>query len=192
MSESKEEQVVRLLRTGLDHYGDGDDVQAVEAWRQVLELEPSNAKARDFLADASRSGPAKEVLAALDTAESVITDARALVDAGELEDALEIMQSGSVELGSSLEIEALIELVRVELVKRYRDRLGDMASVPVVHGDPARLTQFNLPANAGFILSLLDGSTPLTDLVTLSGMDAFDALRTLVGLVDAGIVELRA
>jgi hypothetical protein len=192
MSESKDEQIARLLRAGLDYFGDGDDVQAVDSWRQVLELDPGNAEARDFLADAPRSGPAKEILEALETAQSVIGDARGLVRGDQLEGALELMQSGSVEAGSNLEIEALIELARVELVKRYRDRLGDMASVPVVQGDPKRLTQFNLPANAGFLLSLLDGSTAVADLITLSGMDAFDALRTIVGLVDAGIVELRA
>jgi hypothetical protein len=52
--------------------------------------------------------------------------------------------------------------------------------------------KFNLPAQAGFMLSLIDGDTSVGDIVSLSGMDSFEALRVLNGLVDAGIVSLGA
>ena len=50
--------------------------------------------------------------------------------------------------------------------------------------------KFNLPTTAGFVLSLVDGSTSVNDLMSLSGLDAFDTLRILTGLIDAGIVEI--
>ena len=52
------------------------------------------------------------------------------------------------------------------------------------------ITKFNLPSDAGFLLSLVDGSTSVADLVSLSGMDAFEALRTFRGLLETGIVGM--
>ena len=42
------------------------------------------------------------------------------------------------------------------------------------------------------MISLIDGTTRVADLISLSGMDAFEALRILGNLLDADIVELRA
>ena len=54
------------------------------------------------------------------------------------------------------------------------------------------MLRFNLPANAGFVLSMIDGHTNVSDLLALTGMDPFDALHVFTRLVDAGIVEVRA
>ena len=197
MAESREERIARLLRSGLDHFGDGNEAQAVEVWREVLELDPENEEARDFLGSASISGPARgpgpgskgEVL---DAEDPVVLEARSLIQADELESALELMQRSSSQGDASLEIESLVDLVRVELVVRYRARLGDLSAIPILQGQPEKLTQSNLPANAGFLLSLLDGATSAEELISLSGMDTFDGLRTLGSLVEAEIVELLA
>ena len=34
---AKQKEIARLLRVGLDHYGDGDTDAAVRAWNAVLE-----------------------------------------------------------------------------------------------------------------------------------------------------------
>jgi hypothetical protein len=52
--------------------------------------------------------------------------------------------------------------------------------------------KYNLPATAGFLLSLIDGRTCVDELLALSGMDPFDVLRGLSNLLDAGIVEAAA
>ena len=57
---------------------------------------------------------------------------------------------------------------------------------------PQEVLGFNLPANAGFLLSMIDGNTSVSDLVTLTGMDPFDALQIFHRLMDAGIVEVAA
>jgi hypothetical protein len=38
---------------------------------------------------------------------------------------------------------------------------------------------------------MVDGTTSVADLISVSGMDAFEALHTLSSLMEAGIVEMR-
>jgi hypothetical protein len=57
---------------------------------------------------------------------------------------------------------------------------------------PDQITRFNLPADAGFMLSLIDAKTSFDELLSLSGMEPFEALRIFAGLLDAGIVGVAA
>jgi hypothetical protein len=84
----------------------------------------------------------------------------------------------------------MFELLRARLFQRYRAELGDLSQVPrLVQGAAADLRSRNLPPSAGFLLSMIDGRTPLGDLVSVSGMDRFEALRSLYRMKEAGIVE---
>jgi hypothetical protein len=47
-----------------------------------------------------------------------------------------------------------------------------------------------LPANAGFVLSMVDGSTSVNEILALSGMDPFEAVRVVNKLLEVGIVEV--
>ena len=83
----------------------------------------------------------------------------------------------------------MIELLRAVLFRQYRDALGDLTRVPRVVGDALELQGRNLPPSAGFLLSMVDGQTPLSDLVSVSGMDRFEALRSIHRMQAAGILE---
>ena len=87
----------------------------------------------------------------------------------------------------------MIELLRARLFQRYRAELGDLSQVPrVVAGEKNDLQSRNLPSSVGFLLSMIDGATPLCDLVSVSGMDRFEALRAVCRLHQAGIVTWEA
>ncbi len=193
MGESKEERIERLLREGLDLYG-GDEISAaILSWEKVLELDANNTEALDYLRTAdrrSRPRPAKREKMASAVA-ALLQEARALMRQGEFASALDLLRSASGPDFSGLEFEAVVELVRSRLYRTYCERIGDLQRVPIVRSDIGSLKKFNLPADAGFLLSIVDGATSLSNLVSLSGMDAFEALRTLDGLLDAGIVELQ-
>ncbi len=88
--------------------------------------------------------------------------------------------------------ERVEDMVRGRLVQRYRDRVSDTGAVPRIVIDPSEVTGFDLPADVGFMLSLVDGKTSIDELIALSGMDAFEALRILDELVAAGIAELES
>ena len=85
--------------------------------------------------------------------------------------------------------EATVDLARSRRYAELRTRLGSLSSVPRLQASDADLRGYNLPPNAGFLVSMVDGMTRLSDLISVSGMDAFDVLHTLEGLVNAGLVE---
>ena len=82
-----------------------------------------------------------------------------------------------------------MDLVRSRLLREYRDEIGGRDAVPALCADVEALKGINLPADAGFMLSLVDGTTGLEEIVSLSGMDKFEAIRILRGLRAAGVLE---
>ena len=71
-------------------------------------------------------------------------------------------------------------------------RTNGGAAVLRVKLGPQQIMRFNLPPNAGFVLSMIDGRTSADEIVAISAMDPFEAHHTLAKLLDAGIVEARA
>ena len=65
-----------------------------------------------------------------------------------------------------------------------------MSDGDVMNDQRAKLD--SLLEDAGFILSLVDSSTNFEQLVSLSGMAAFDAFRNLCAMLDAGILGVDA
>lgn len=194
MGESGNSKTQQLLQQGLDHYGAGEIAEAFRAWREVLKHDPGNAEAVDYLESAdrrsSRNLPSSERMP--DAARGFVFEAQRLLDHDDFEGAFDLLRSGAESQESNLGLEAMLELVRSGLFRQYRARMGDLDSVPTLCKDPGDVTKFNLPADAGFMLSLMDGSTSLADLISLSGMDAFVALRIVQQLLDAEIVGLSA
>ena len=183
-----DEQIEELLRQGLDDYGAGDVDAAVAAWRQVLQLDPQHPDALDYI-DAAGSTSQTDIAAELpDALDPLVEDVMTLVAGGKFEAAFDLL-GGDDDL--PLEQAALKDLLRARLTERYRGAL-DLSSVPVISAAPDRIQGTDLPPDAGFLLSLLDGHTQLADVVSLSGMDPFAAFRLVRGLVAAQLVELRA
>jgi hypothetical protein len=185
---SKAEKVSQLLQKGLEFYGAGDVARAFLTWGEALELDPGNAEALDYMRDADRRTKPRGGDAAK---HSLLDEARRLLREGSAEAALELLSSAPGH--RTLEAEAMIELLRAHLFSLYRSELGDLSVVPRLKGGSASdLQSRNLPPSAGFLLSMVDGMTPLSDLVSVSGMDRFEALRSVCRMREAGILELSA
>lgn len=194
MGESKEERVGRLLQEGLDLYGLGEISAAIVTWEKVLELDPSNADALDYIRTADRRKtprPPKKKGQLAGAVAAVLQEARALMRQDDFATALDLLRSAHGQGFDGLEFEATMDLARSRLHRAYQERIPDLGCVPHVDTPPGSLTRFNLPPAAGFVLSMVDGSTSVADLISLSGMDAFEALHALCGLVDVGVVDLR-
>jgi hypothetical protein len=194
MGNSKVKEIERLLRVGLDHYGYDEVGEAILAWRGVLALDPGNAEAADYMKTADRrKHPRPEKTGKVEAAqESATLEARKLIASGQLDGALDLLRSAAGASQLSLELEATVELLRSALLREYRELVGDGSAVPEIATDPAQITKFNLPSDAGFLLSLVDGATTMESLITVSGMDSFEALRTTKSLIDAGIVRMQS
>jgi tetratricopeptide (TPR) repeat protein len=184
------DEIRRLMTRGLDLYALGQVEEATACWRQVLARDPGNAEARDYLQAAV--GDAEGASARAGVGPAGLPEAIALLRAGELQQGLELLETLVGREPNDLEAQAFLELTRGALLRSYRARVGRGAAAPRVRIAPAEVMKYNLPAAAGFLLSLIDGRLSVEELLAVSGMDPFETLRALTNLLDAGIVEARA
>ena len=208
MNESEATRIERLVREGLDCFGEGDVERAVACWEEVLRLDPHHAQALDYLEtarDGEDAGLEDEELEFAESGsgamtgdrresplEALLGEAQGLLRNQDLEGALALFKTAAEMDPRRIEIEGYIDMVRSRLLKGHRERAGGAQAVPRLLVDLSEIMRDNLSSDAGFLLSLLDGATSVEDLVSLSGMDAFEALRILHKLIDAGIVEREA
>jgi tetratricopeptide (TPR) repeat protein len=193
MGEQEAARIERMVREGLDAFGVGDVDRAVECWQGVLRLAPDHAEAREFLETAlsssrdGRLGEAEERGEDPLSSESLLREARELLRQDELESALDHLSLVAQLDPGRTEVQGYIDMVRSRLLRRYRTKVGELGSVLRVVAKAEAIKRYNLGPDAGFLLSLLDGATSVEQLLSLSGMDAFQVLRILCRLLDAGI-----
>jgi len=183
-----EAEIRRLMARGLDLYGLGQVREATECWRRVLALDPEHAEARDFLQTASGEAEAPAPAAG----DAVLEEAVGLLRRGQLAEGLDLLETLAGREPARLDVQAFVELARAALLRVYRQNVGNGGRVPRVRIPSDQVMKYNLPASAGFLLSLIDGQTSVDELFALSGMDPFDVLRGVSNLLDAGIVETAA
>ena len=209
MGESREQRIEALLSEGLNHYGAGEVAEAVACWEEVLRLDPEHADALDYLQtvredetqqaespdagtptrveDAGEPDPAA---APEDDVEGLLERAQEVLGRGDLEGALDLFRAAAERDPQRIEIEGYIDSVRGRLLKTYREQVGDTRAVPRLLVDPDAVTRFDLAPEAGFVLSLVDGTTTIEELIALLPMDAFEAYRILNVLLDAEILAV--
>jgi hypothetical protein len=123
--------------------------------------------------------------------EKLLEGAREALQRDDLEGALELFEAAARSAPERLDAEAYIDMVRTRLLERYRERIGDPTAVPRLALETSAVEDFHLPPDAGFLLSLIDGTTSFGELVSLSGMGPFEAFRILDRLLAAQIVGVR-
>ena len=189
---SKEDRIARLVKEGLDHYGAGEIGRAILAWEEATILDPDCTEAKDYLKTADRRAAPRPMQKGETSraVRAVVLKARQLTADSDFEGALDLLGSAAKADPLSLEVQAGIELVRSHLFRRLRDEVGGLAAVPVMKAQEEELKRLDLPSDAGFMLSIVDGSTSVTDLISASGLDAFQALRALRILIEAGAVGM--
>jgi hypothetical protein len=190
MTDAEQEQIDRLLRDGLDHYGIDEIAEALRLWERVLALDPDNSQALDYLGAAERRSVPRPRKNVDGDAKSALERSRDMMRRGEDAAAYDLLHSLESADKVDLEFEATVDLVRSRLYKGYLERVADMDCVPLMRADLGTLEQYDLPPGAGFLLSAVDGDTSVADLISLSGSDVFQALHVFNGLLDAGILEL--
>jgi tetratricopeptide (TPR) repeat protein len=187
-AESEDKQIEALLAEGLDYYGMGQVERAVACWQRILEIDPGHGEARDFLRTAGFLAEEAPEEAGADAAQ-LLAEPLALIRDGRVEEALVRLETLARRHPGHLDVQGHLELARGWLAPRYGTRIGNGKSVPRVKPEAAALTP-SFTASTRFVLAMIDGSSSVTDICELSGMDRFDVVRALCALLDANAVEL--
>lgn len=223
MTAVKENEIARLLKRGLNHYGLGELDAAIVCWERVRALDPDNQAARDYLETAY------EERAEADQAETPVSASMGVVPVNEDRDdatpqswdfiespelplpeddpdtriaaALEAYKSGKIEeawsylqevareMPERLDVQGYLGLVRTQRAKRFAREIGDKARALRLTRSMGELKALNLRPDEGFLLSQIDGSVTIEELISLSSTDRVRTLETLARFLREGLVE---
>jgi hypothetical protein len=120
-----------------------------------------------------------------------VAEMRERFSLGDYTGALEMAELILAEDPSSLEAAEFGENCRRVLEKMFAAKLGSLERVPVMIVPRTQLRWLSIDHRAGFILSLIDGTSSVEMVLDVSGMPRLDALRILQELVQQRIVSLR-
>jgi HD-GYP domain-containing protein (c-di-GMP phosphodiesterase class II) len=79
---------------------------------------------------------------------------------------------------------------RAELERTYLERIGSLEKIPVLKVGMGQLSKLTLDHQAGFILSMIDGMTPIETLIDVSGIGRVEVLKIVDELVRSGAIVL--
>jgi tetratricopeptide (TPR) repeat protein len=205
------DNVEALLEAGLKAYGNNDAATAARCWRRVLELQPENEQAKDFLLtaglDLSEPRPTQETPLAqvlhLDPsrhAHADTTDPRAalrarvekLVKNRQLEAALDELDRARSMFPDDASISRSVRLLRDRLVFEYGKRLGRLDDIPRLKLSRETIAQQRPTVEELALIKLIDGIASLGDLVRGSQLGRFETYRAFVRFVERGWIDFRA
>ncbi len=81
------------------------------------------------------------------------------------------------------------ESCREMLAQRYLTRLGGRENIPRVTMSAEEMRVLSLDHRAGFLLSFVDGSMSIDEVLDVSAMPELDALRMMFELRMQGVIE---
>jgi tetratricopeptide (TPR) repeat protein len=219
----KENEIARLLKRGLTHYGLGELDAAIGCWERVRALDPDNQAARDYLetayeerAEADQAetpvsasmgvvpideeredatpqswdfAEAPELPLPEDDPDKRIAAALEAYKSGKIEEAWSYLQEVAREMPDRLDVQGYLGLVRTQRAKRFAREIGDKARALRLTRSMGELKALNLRPDEGFLLSQIDGSVTIEELISLSSTDRVRTLETLARFLREGLVE---
>jgi hypothetical protein len=125
------------------------------------------------------------------TIDDPMAEMRERFSLGDYTGALEMSELILAEEPSDLEAAECGENCRSVLEQMYAARLGPLERIPMVVVPRTQMRWLSMDHRAGFILSLIDGSSSVDLILDVCGMPKLDALRILHELVQQKIVAFR-
>ena len=135
------------------------------------------------------SSPAPEITER--TIEDPVAEMRERFSLGDYTGALEMSELILAEEPGNLEAAECGENCRTVLENMFAARLGPLDRVPMVVVPRTQMRWLSIDHRAGFVLSLIDGSSSVEMILDVCGMPRLDALRILHELVQQKIVAFR-
>jgi hypothetical protein len=150
-------------------------------------LSPSSIEAAVLGAIGNSAGP--EISER--TIDDPLAEMRERFSLGDYSGALEMAELILTEDPANLEAAECGENSRTVLEKMLATKIGTLDRIPTVIVPRTQMRWLSIDHRAGFILSLIDGSSSVEMILDVSGMPKLDALRILHELLQQRIVALR-
>jgi len=239
VDDASREEVARLLRRGLNHYGLGDVEAAIGCWEKARKLDPDNRAAHDYLEtayeevgssrkatvdevrhadpcddvvvdDAARGVPTSNTLAPIMPAVSVpLADAPPIGDEfpshssvgdqevrsalehykqGDLKAAFDMLERIAESEPERLDVQGYLVMIRSERAREWASEIGDQGHVLRRTRSMKELMEMNLRPDEGYLLSQIDGTLSIEELLSLSSMERVRTLEILARLLRDNLV----
>jgi tetratricopeptide (TPR) repeat protein len=204
VGDSRHDEVTRLLKRGLNHYGLGDLDGAIACWEQARALDPENQPAgkgfpppREKPApskimtdddDTPKSGPVVE-FEVEDDPDTQLQLALQAYKEGRYDDAWRELNAVAKAQPGRLDVQGYLQLVRTERAQAWAKEIGDQGRVLKRKITTAQVMQLKLKPDEGFMLAQIDGRLTIADLISLSTSDRVRTLEVIAKLLRDEIVE---
>ena len=117
-------------------------------------------------------------------------DVRELYDAGDYRSALVMAESILEADPEHDEARAYATSCRETLAQKYLSRLGGLTKILRVAMPPDEIRWLSLDHKAGFLLSCIDGTSSIEEVLDVACMHEFEAIRILHDFRELGVIEI--
>jgi hypothetical protein len=145
------------------------------------------------LGDVARSGPPPPVLMPSPPSsprDGQLTEMKDRYAMGDFSGALVVAEGLLEQDADDVDAQRYAQSCRDVLTQMYAARLGALTQRVRVAVPGDQIRWLSLDHRAGFVLSLIDGSSTVEELLDISGMNRLDALRILYTLYDQRVIAL--
>ena len=164
-----------------------DNAHAVGAYDLISGfLHTSNRQSLTSSGSGQRGRPR---FAGFDDPDTRIAAALEAYKSGKIEEAWSYLQEVAREMPDRLDVQGYLGLVRTQRAKRFAREIGDKARALRLTRSMGELKALNLRPDEGFLLSQIDGSVTIEELISLSSTDRVRTLETLARFLREGLVE---
>lgn len=136
------------------------------------------------------TGPAPAVAAQVHGREAALAQMKDRYATGDFTGALLVAEDLLESNAEDLDAQRYAQSCRDVLTQMYSARLGALTQRVRVAVPSDQIRWLSLDHRAGFVLSLVDGSSTVEELLDISGMNRLDALRILYTLYDQRVIAL--
>lgn len=257
----------KLIKKGLDYYGKGFSDEAIQCWRQVLEIDPNQEQAIDYLESAgviidksetvkdlvdrgldlfskqdipgarelwlkavkispednraktflqALSGAVSEQSAKTSTSGTATLDAREpqpdlttstpstdnedsnepinkaevieLLKQKRYDEVLQKLRTAQQKHKDNITISRSIALIENRMTLEYANKLGNLDVIPVLSRPLGEMVEMDISSEEAFLLSQIDGTITLTDIISLSNLGHFKTYRMIDKFKNKGFI----
>ena len=140
--------------------------------------------------DEPAGAPAVPGISAVSEVDSLMKGARDMLELDDFSGAIELLDK-ILELDAGhYEARRMRDDSERELMAMLSSKLGDLNRTPRVRMSQDEIIWLNLDNRAGFVLSLVDGSLSLDEIISICGLPQLEAMRILVQLLQEKVIEI--